>query len=376
MKLTIAGGCGEHGRNCFFVEDKNTAFMVDCGIMPGAEDSYPHLSGEQIQAAEWLFITHSHNDHMGALDWLYENGFNGTVLLTSQTFSQLSKQPERFLFINELTGIQESMSLSETLSLRWGRSGQCVGSVWLLINFNGKEFFFSGDYIEDTLVYECDKLEGIYADVAVVDCAYGLDCRTAAENRTEILKFVKAQLELSKNILLPVPKHGRGLELYALLRTGIPGIPFYADENLFNQITDTNYFSDWAKPNAENYVKAKQLSNLESLSLHSKPAVIFLSDPQLNNKTSKELADSIINDDGTVLFTGHFDENSYGKEIMEFPSVFNLRYSVHPHIDDVFELCKKNIFKTIVPTHTAETRLNEKHAEWVLMNTGQSLVLD
>gem|GEM_PF-6484797 len=29
MKLTIAGGCGEHGRNCFFVESSRTAFIVD-----------------------------------------------------------------------------------------------------------------------------------------------------------------------------------------------------------------------------------------------------------------------------------------------------------------------------------------------------------
>ena len=33
MILKIAGGCGEHGRNCFYVEAKNVTFLVDCGVM-------------------------------------------------------------------------------------------------------------------------------------------------------------------------------------------------------------------------------------------------------------------------------------------------------------------------------------------------------
>ena len=35
MKLQIAGGCGEHGRNCFHVIGEHTAFLVDCGQMAG-----------------------------------------------------------------------------------------------------------------------------------------------------------------------------------------------------------------------------------------------------------------------------------------------------------------------------------------------------
>lgn len=31
MKLYIAGGCGEHGRNSFLLSDKNELLLVDCG---------------------------------------------------------------------------------------------------------------------------------------------------------------------------------------------------------------------------------------------------------------------------------------------------------------------------------------------------------
>ena len=49
MELFIAGGCGEHGRNCFYVEQNGAAFLVDCGLLAGAEDDLPRLNAEQIQ---------------------------------------------------------------------------------------------------------------------------------------------------------------------------------------------------------------------------------------------------------------------------------------------------------------------------------------
>ena len=36
MRVTIAGGVGEHGRNGFLVESRELSFLVDCGVMAGA----------------------------------------------------------------------------------------------------------------------------------------------------------------------------------------------------------------------------------------------------------------------------------------------------------------------------------------------------
>lgn len=67
MELFIAGGCGEHGRNCFYVEQNSAAFLVDCGLLAGAEDDLPRLTAEQIQKLRAVFLTHSHADpHRGA----------------------------------------------------------------------------------------------------------------------------------------------------------------------------------------------------------------------------------------------------------------------------------------------------------------------
>ena len=48
MELIIAGGVGEHGRNCFFVKGSSVCFLVDCGKLAGSAQPYPKLTPEQI----------------------------------------------------------------------------------------------------------------------------------------------------------------------------------------------------------------------------------------------------------------------------------------------------------------------------------------
>ena len=61
MKLFIAGGVGEHGRNCFYVRGETIRFLVDCGKMADTpEDPYPRLAAEQISGLNAVFLTHSH----------------------------------------------------------------------------------------------------------------------------------------------------------------------------------------------------------------------------------------------------------------------------------------------------------------------------
>ena len=70
MELYIAGGVGEHGRNCFFLQNGGDAILVDCGLMAGSDDPLPRLTESQIRKLKAVFLTHSHADHTGALPWL------------------------------------------------------------------------------------------------------------------------------------------------------------------------------------------------------------------------------------------------------------------------------------------------------------------
>lgn len=93
MRVKFAGGVGEHGRSCFLVEGETLSFLVDCGLMAGAGQPYPDLTPDEIQTLSFLFLTHSHTDHTGALPWLEEQGFSGTVFASRETLSQLKARP-------------------------------------------------------------------------------------------------------------------------------------------------------------------------------------------------------------------------------------------------------------------------------------------
>ena len=86
MRLVIAGGVGESGRNCFLVERERGSVFGGLRQNDGKEEHpYPDLTPEQICRVRYVFLTHSHTDHTGALPWLYENGFSGEVIASRQT---------------------------------------------------------------------------------------------------------------------------------------------------------------------------------------------------------------------------------------------------------------------------------------------------
>lgn len=179
MEFLIAGGVGEHGRNCFFVKTERISFLVDCGKMAGAAQPYPNLSPEQIQSLQYVFLTHSHADHTGALPWLLEQGFAGTIIASDETFGQLP-------FSLPDTRPLRSFRPPEGLTLHWGRSGHCPGSVWYEFGLEGQTLLFSGDYTERSLVYETDPIRRTRAELAVIDCAYGVDPRSAEIGRAHV----------------------------------------------------------------------------------------------------------------------------------------------------------------------------------------------
>ena len=129
MQLYIAGGCGDQGRNCFYIEGDRHAFIVDAGTSTDGLDRLPDLSPEMIRRAEYLFVTHSHKDHTGAIEYLENNGFTGPVLMSNQTYQQIHYKPKNTMILDSTA---PELSLDGELSLRWGRTGHCASAPLLL----------------------------------------------------------------------------------------------------------------------------------------------------------------------------------------------------------------------------------------------------
>ena len=345
MELLIAGGVGEHGRNCFLVQGGTIRFLLDCGIMADTpEDPYPRLTREQICNLDAVFLTHSHADHTGALPWLYENGFRGTVIAAEETLRQLP------------FAVQESRALQElcpggagqlrSLSVRWGRSGHCVGGVWYRFAENGKSVFFSGDYTEDTQVYACDPIRNQHADLAVLDCAYGLDETPYDTACDRLVRETEKLLSDHKLLLFPVPKYGRGLEILKLFSARLTDVSYYADALFLQNFAEQGTGSFWYRPAKINAPVCPYDGQTQG--------IVFVSDPQLRSKAAQSAAEQVLSLGGMAVMTGTLEKGSYSERLLRQGKMALLRYPVHLNHGQFERLKGQNDFQQTIPYHSAE----------------------
>ena len=88
--LHIQEGLGEKGRTGIAVEDEPTRIVLHAGIKAGAspDDYNPVLSRPAGQFGA-LFISHAHEDNVGALGWMLGQGYTGPVFTTPSAFSEM-----------------------------------------------------------------------------------------------------------------------------------------------------------------------------------------------------------------------------------------------------------------------------------------------
>ena len=343
MKLFIAGGVGEHGRNCFLVQGDGICFLVDCGVMAGSTQPYPRLSAEQIRPLQYVFLTHSHADHTGALPWLYENGFAGTVIASEETLRQLPFPVKEHAVLEALC--PAGNGCIQSLSIAWGRSGHCAGSVWYRFAEKGKTILFSGDYTEDTYVYVCDPIRGQTADLAVLDCAYGTDETPYAAACNRLIQETERLLCAYPLLLLPVPKYGRGLEILKLFSRRLSGVSYYADNLFLKNLAAQQAGGFWYRPGKIG-VTVSPYNGQEQ-------GIVFVSDPQLRSENARKTANCVLSFGGKAVMTGTLEKGSYSDDLFRHGKMVLLRYPVHLNHMQFQQLVKKNRFAGTVPYHSA-----------------------
>ena len=83
-------------------------------------------------------------------------------------------------------------------------------------------------------------------------------------------------------------------------------------------------------------------------------AVCLVADAQLAAEKSRKIAQTILDGGGSILFTGHSDEESFARELILTGRAQEIAYNAHSSIYDNEKLEKYNCFERVVYNHSKE----------------------
>lgn len=353
MQLYLTGDPCNQQRHCYFVQGSEVSFIVDCGYQrsyPG--DELPHLSGDHIRQSRYLFLTHSHENQAGALMHLFASGFSGSVVTTTETARQLPLPLDDLIILEGLSLPYVRSVLPGGIELIWGRSGHCSGSAWFSITEGGRTLFFSGDYYTSARVHMADPIVGLKADLAVLDCDYGHQAgsNARADHVDALMQLIREALDDGRPVLLPVPKYGRGLGILTHISQRLPDADVFADAHFLSELAHLDASAMWVQPAA--------LDMLASCFVREIPTefvalgVYFVSDPQLDSRESRELANTLLMYGARVIFTGTVEPKTHASLMIHSGKAQKVRYGVHCTQEDMLQIAGRNDFKKIIAYHS------------------------
>lgn len=225
MKINLYGGFGEKGRLGVGITTSGIKLLLDIGIKVGAtgRDYYPLIEADAIAELDAVLISHAHEDHVGGLLWLLEQGFQGRILMTAETLAETGQTLKNYAEQQHLDRIAlpderielfkagDVLTLGDT-AIATGRSGHVAGGVWFCVEGEGRKVLYSGDVVPDSPVLEMDAFP--QCDLLLLDASYGADAVSGETRARQIREWI---MQNRDGCLLPTPLSGRSLELMALM---------------------------------------------------------------------------------------------------------------------------------------------------------------
>ena len=294
MKLTFYGGAVHVTGANYLLEAGGLRILVDCGMVQGSRynDELNYLPLPYDAATiDYLFVTHSHVDHIGRIPKLYREGFRGVIYASEATAAIVAvalpdtldrivsdardfNQPplwdkhdlEKSLALFKGVQYREPIVLNSKVSVIPHDSGHVLGSTnWeFVVNDDGqtKRIAFPGDIGNppSLLLHDIDYVHDV--DYTLVEAAYG-DRKHEARSQRQALLLDALQTTYNRKGVLMIPSFAVErtqellLEMDTLFEAGkLPRMPAFVDSPLAIKITEVyGRYSSWFNDEAREILR-------------------------------------------------------------------------------------------------------------------------
>lgn len=368
ISLLPLGSTSEIGATCFYLNISGTGILLDCGIDPKKKgiESIPAFELLENLPLDFVFISHAHQDHIGALPFLVQKFPFVIIYSTVQTKEiaevtlhnaanilaqdadqnnnlKIYTHEEIDLLVRSIRGIEyeESIELKgmrhrseEPIIITFYDAGHILGSASILIEFSGRRILFTGDInLSDQSIMIHADLKGIKkVDLLMLETTYGFtDSAILGTWETEKDRLIKSANEIlhkGGSVLIPVFALGKTQELLALLYERMmkgklteTGIYTGGVGREISALYDRNRFITRRKEKnlVLKEIPQQNIFEVEDYNFFLKnPSIVLVSSGMmLPGTTSFKLLDYWINQkDFAVFGVGYMDDSTPGYRLM------------------------------------------------------------
>jgi metallo-beta-lactamase family protein len=368
MHITFLGAAREVTGSCYWLQDDDRSFLVDCGMFQGGADAYRKNRGRfPFDAArlDFVLLTHAHIDHSGLLPRLAELGFRGPVYATAATCDLLGVMLPDAAYVQEreehplYTVAQAQASLRRLhpvdydqivelgagLRCRFRDAGHILGSaiveLWSTTAGVTRKVVFSGDIGETGRPIVNDPTMIEETDTLLVESTYGnRRHKSLDETEEELAGIVNAMARRGRgNIVIPAFAIGRTQELLHLLadlvrRGSIRSrLSVYVDSPLATRATEvtlrhqgivdreTRELIAWGKANARARLEVRFTESLEESKRlnHVRHGALIISASGMCDagRIKYHLLHNLPDADSVIVFTGFQAAGTLGRRLVD-----------------------------------------------------------
>jgi cleavage and polyadenylation specificity factor subunit 3 len=425
VRFLALGGGREIGANSFYFNIDGHGILIDAGLHPERVgwDAFPRVEALQGSNVDSFIVTHAHTDHLGGVPYVMQKYPDAKVYATEETIElsrimlansaglmprqhpteviealtnyTLEALPEVIGKFNTLkmgnSAVLRNGTPESTLKVTFHRSGHILGAAGVLMEYQGKKIFHTGDTSlhEQNLVCAAE-LPDTEVDVLVSESTNGLTDAYITHDRDmelrRLLLTITQTLEAGGSVMIPVFALGKMQEVISMLwdamKDGrLPTVDIYTGgmarriAEIYDNFKHSSSRTDWKENILE--IPQKELPRRDGLfsgKYFRDPSIVLASSGMMQEGTASYfLAQRWLRERNfAICFVGYTDPRTpgyivssakkgdrvrFGSMKRDVPvrcAIERFRFSAHARREELLEIVTRLKPKHVVLTHGDE----------------------